>query len=156
VHINRNTACSIIHGPNIYDLPHLYTTQGLSQLKFLIGHIRAQDKTCKLILIGHGFMQLTLGTSEHFLNTSFDCSHKLVCQLWFTSVWKFMSNLQVTVFIARAWLPPSPMGNDINLMDYFLTKGLSTKNLHSVNHCRVYLEVLLLSNIISADGRFIM
>jgi hypothetical protein len=42
LHLNRHTARSIIHGPDLYggiNLPHLYTTQGLSQLKFLMGHL---------------------------------------------------------------------------------------------------------------------
>jgi hypothetical protein len=52
VHLNRNTSRSIIHGPLIYgglNLPHLFTIQGILQIKFLIGHIRVQDKTGKLI-----------------------------------------------------------------------------------------------------------
>jgi len=57
LHLNRHTTRSIVYGPVRYgglDLPHLYSRQGLGQLKFLIGHLRAQDKTCKLILICHG------------------------------------------------------------------------------------------------------
>lgn len=53
LHLNCNTVHSIIHGSVIYggmNLPRLYTSQSLGQLKFLIGHLRAQDKTCRLIL----------------------------------------------------------------------------------------------------------
>jgi len=159
LHINGNTAHSIIHGPILYggmSLPHLHTTQGLDQLKFLLGHIRAQDKTCKLILICHRFIQLTLGISSKFLNTSFKRRHKLVPPSWFTSVWKFLSRLGATISITKAWLPPSPNGNDINLMDYFLSQGLSTKHFQSVNQCRIYLQVLLLSDMVSADGKVLM
>lgn len=42
LHLNRNTAQSIIHGPILYgvmNLPHLYSTQGIYQLKFLLGHL---------------------------------------------------------------------------------------------------------------------
>ena len=42
LHLNRNTARSIIHGPALnggMNLPHLYTSQGLNQLKFLLGHL---------------------------------------------------------------------------------------------------------------------
>jgi hypothetical protein len=35
------------------EIPALYTYQGTSQLKYLMGHLRAQDKTCRLILISH-------------------------------------------------------------------------------------------------------
>jgi hypothetical protein len=42
LHLNRNMARSIIHGPALYggmNIPHLYTSQGMQQLKFLIGHL---------------------------------------------------------------------------------------------------------------------
>jgi len=69
LHLNRNTAQSIIHGPILYgvmNLPHLYSTQGIYQLKFLLGHLRANDMTGKLILIAHGALQLVVGTSSNF------------------------------------------------------------------------------------------
>jgi hypothetical protein len=69
LHLNRNMARSKIHGPLIYggmNLPHLYTIQGCDQLKFLLGHLRAQDKTCKLILICHGCLQLLVGITNFF------------------------------------------------------------------------------------------
>jgi RecG-like helicase len=53
------------------NLPSLYTLQGLNQIKFLIGHLRARDKTSKLILIAHGTFQLIIGTTTNFLNLPF-------------------------------------------------------------------------------------
>jgi hypothetical protein len=73
LHLNHNTVRSIIHGPSLYggmNIPHLYTSQGLHQLKFLLGHLRAHDKTGRLLLISHGYLQVLVGESENFLNTS--------------------------------------------------------------------------------------
>lgn len=70
-HGHDSKAWSIVHGPILYGdmaLPHLYTYQGLNQLKFLQGHLRTEDKTCKLIYIAHGYTQLTVGLSINFLN----------------------------------------------------------------------------------------
>jgi hypothetical protein len=56
LHLNHNTARHV-HGPTLYggmSLPHLDTCQGISQLTFLLGQLRATDKTCKLFLIAHG------------------------------------------------------------------------------------------------------
>jgi hypothetical protein len=154
--LNRNTARTIIHGPLLYggmDLPHLYTLQGLYQLKFLLGHLHAQDKTCKLLLISHGSLRLLIGTSSNFLNSAYSRCHFLACPMWFTSVWKFMSKLHLQLHIQQVWLPPSPTGADVNLMDYFLSMDLSSTRLISINRCRVLLQILLLSDIVSADGR---
>jgi len=82
LHINRKTARSIVHGPLLYgglNLPHLYTSQGLHQLKFLLGHPRAQDKTSKLIIIGHEYVQLLVGMTENFLNIDYSTYNHWVC-----------------------------------------------------------------------------
>jgi hypothetical protein len=109
LHLNRNTAQSIIHGPVVYggmNIPHLYTSQGLSQLKFLLGHLRAQDKTCKLLLISHGYHQLLIGILSNFLNSSYSAFNFLACSIWYTSVWKFMSKLKITKTMQRyGYLP---------------------------------------------------
>jgi len=92
LHLNRKTARSIIHGPTLYggmNLPHLFTSQGFHQLKFFLGHLRAQDKTNKLILIGHGYVQLSVGISKKFLNESYSIYHHWVDPSWFTSLWYF-------------------------------------------------------------------
>jgi hypothetical protein len=155
LHLNRNTARSIIHGPILYggmNLPSLFTLQGLAQLKFLIGHLRAQDKTCKLILIAHGTLQLVVGTTTNFLNLPFNPTQILGTSSWLMSVWYFMSKLNIKLDIKQAWLPQPPQSTDINLMDYFLTKGMTGNELLSINRCRIYLQLLNLSDMTSADG----
>jgi hypothetical protein len=97
LYLNRNTARSIIHGPVRYEgmnLPHVYTYQGASQLKFVLGHLRAQDKTLKLILINHGYHQFLVGTTTNFLESNYKSCHNLVGSTWFVTMWKFLSKLR--------------------------------------------------------------
>jgi len=119
----------------------------------LIGHIRAQDKTGKLILIAHGALQILIGTSVNFLNMLFRQYQYFNCPTWLTTVWKFLDGLQITVDIAQGWLPLPPLGGDLNLMDYFSTKSFTIQALQSINRCRVYLQLLYLSDMASADGK---
>jgi hypothetical protein len=155
LHLNRNTARSFNHGPSLYggvNIPHPYTSQGLHQLKFLLEHFRAQDKIGRLLFISHGYLQILIGVSKNFPNTSYKKHCHLACPSWFTSVWLFLSNLQITIFIKQVWLPPTLTTADVNLMDYFKSIGSSPKLLVSLNRCRVYLQLLLLSDMVSADG----
>jgi hypothetical protein len=155
LHLNRNTARSIIHGPFLYggmNLPSLYTLQCLNQIKFLLGHLRACDKTCKLILIAHGYLQLLIGTMTNFLNLPFHQTKFLGVSSWLTSIWQFMDHQKIQLEIVQAWLPPTPKGNDFNLMDYFLASNMSQSHLQSINRCRLYLQLLNLSDMVSADG----
>jgi len=111
LHLNRNTARSIIHGPLLYggmNILHLYTSQSLGQLKFQMGHLTAQDKTCKLILISHGYLQILVGTTTNFLNLPYDRYHSWACPSWLTSVWQFMSGIGLTLNVTQAWLPQIP------------------------------------------------
>jgi hypothetical protein len=64
-----------------------------------------------------------------------------------------MDCLNVKIDIAQAWPPPTPQGNDINLMDYFLAKGMTSSKLQSINQFRNYLQLLNLFDMTSADGR---
>jgi len=117
LHLNRNTARSIIHGPSLYggmNIPLLYTSQGLHQLKFLLGHLHALDKTGRLLLISHGYLLILIGVSENYLNTSYKKHCHLACPSWFTSVWLFLSKLQITIIIKQVWLPPTPTTADVN------------------------------------------
>jgi len=83
-------------------------------------------------------------------------SCKLHIFSWFTLLWKFLHKLQLKLHITQAWLPPIPNGNDINLMDYSLSRGHTPNQLQSLNRCRVYLQALSLSDLVSADGNCIM
>jgi hypothetical protein len=102
LHLNRYTARSIIHGPLLYggmNLPNLYTTQGIYQLKFLLGHLRAKDKSGKLICITHGGLQLLVRMSKHFLNLPYKVTSLLGCPSWLLSVWHFIDHLGLQINI---------------------------------------------------------
>lgn len=52
LHVNRNTARSIVYGPFMLGgmaLPHLATVQCIDKLHLLLGHIRLGDDTAKLL-----------------------------------------------------------------------------------------------------------
>jgi hypothetical protein len=71
MHMNQQTARSIVFGPSIYgrlNLPNLYCTQGIGQLHLFIGHLRAQVKTGKLIQISMSYVEpLPLTTLQEHL-----------------------------------------------------------------------------------------
>jgi hypothetical protein len=74
LHLNQHTSRAIIFGPSIsggLDLPKLYTSAGLGQLRLLVGHLRLQNKTASLILIDIGYVQLLVGSVTLFFNLPF-------------------------------------------------------------------------------------
>jgi hypothetical protein len=68
LHLNRNTSRAIVFGPDTYGglgLPDLYTSTGINQLRLLLGHLRLQDKTAKLILIDISYLFATIHRILH-------------------------------------------------------------------------------------------
>lgn len=74
LHLNRNTARSMIFGPQELgglSLADLYPTQGIDKLILYLGHTRLRDKTGARLRIDHGYIQLITGGSANFMN----CDH---------------------------------------------------------------------------------
>jgi len=96
--LNRNPARSIIYGPQELGgigLPNIYTVQGIDKIHLLLGHLRLNDKTVKLLSIVIDVIQLILGTSQLFLNKD-RASHQWFEGGWITSVWEFASETKLT------------------------------------------------------------
>jgi hypothetical protein len=53
--------------------------------------------------------------------------------------------------IRQAFVPTPPCQNDISIMDFFITQRTNCTTLKIINWCRIYLKVIFLSDICSAD-----
>jgi len=70
LHLNQNTARSIIFGPSLYgglSIPALYPLQGIGQLQLLVHHLSSKDEISSLILIDLSYIQLLTGATTPFL-----------------------------------------------------------------------------------------
>lgn len=159
LHFNRNTSRAVVFGPVKYagiNLPHLYTTQSIGQLRSLLGHLCLRDKLANLFLIDISTIQLLVGSYTLFFNLPYPSYHVLVEPSWLTSVWCLLDNLNYTVAIRQAYVPIPPRRHDSALMDQFIKLGLPKADLQRLNRCRTYLQIFHLSDITSADGTSIM
>jgi hypothetical protein len=159
LHLNQHTARSILYGPELYgglNLPNAYLLQCSGQLKLLIGHLRSRDKTSNLIIISMSNIQILVGSNTPFFHLQYSKYGKWIEHSWLTSLWQFVSRVRFTLKIKRAWYPHLPRSNDVMLMDYFLSLNYKPQQLESLNRCRIFLQVLSLSDIVSADGRLLI
>lgn len=158
LNINRNTARSIIHGPEEYggmNLPHITTTQGVDKLQLFLGHLRLQDRTAKLIHSDLSYLQLLAGVNTLCLNLPI-AKYKWVEQGWLTSLWQFANFTNIQFVYPEAWLPSLTRENDCFLMPTFIQLGFPPPTLKRLNKCRLYLQALTLLDLTSADGRTIL
>jgi hypothetical protein len=154
LHINRNTARSIIFGPEEYGglaLPDLYVTQGTDKLRLFLGHLRLQDCTGHLIHIDLMYLQLLTGWGSFFMNL--DAMHfRWVEDGWLSSLWQFTSKYHLSIMYPHQWLPPKPRLSDQYLMEIFARQHLSVSVMATLNRCRLFLQVFTVSDIATVDG----
>jgi len=158
LHLNRHTSRAIIHGPEELGglaLPHLFTSQGIDKIKLFVGHLRIRDRTAKLIHIDLSYIQLILGIKEFFINLD-HALYQWVEAGWITSLWEFVSTSQLSFDYPMHWHPAIPRENDGTLMDHFTSLKLPSTVLGTLNHCRLYLQVITISDITAANGLFIL
>jgi hypothetical protein len=159
LHLNRHTGRSIRYGPDLYgglSLPHAYLLQSLGQINLLLGHLRAKDKTSKLILISMSHLQLLVGSDSPFLHLPFNKKREMDRTLTADINIEPCVPKKITVTVKRAWLPTLQWKHDIMLMQFFISLNFNPTQLETLNRCRIYLQVISLSDITSADGSIIV
>ena len=163
--INRNISRDILHGATKLggmQIKHLFAEQAISQIKHIIGHIRKQDETGKLIQISMETQQLIAGTTEYFWNLPFEQYTYAQEPTLLTSLWRFFhcfrkKGEKITIEFPSMWRPKLNRVNDASIMEEIVTKNptLTTENLMDINACRLYLQVSMISEIVTADGKTI-
>jgi hypothetical protein len=154
LHVNRNTARSIIYGPESLGglaLPDIYTLQGSDYLQLFLGNLRIQDRTANLIHINLTYLQLLAGVGLFFLNPPFK-NFLWIESGWISSLWEFISQVGIQLVYPLQWLPSLPRRQDAYLMQTFQSKNASDKDLATLNRCRIFLQVISISDISLADG----
>lgn len=158
IHINRNTSRTIVHGPfsrGSLAIPHIHTVQDIDKLHLFLGHLRLHDDTGILIHIDLTYVQLILGMPTLFLNLD---PNKFIWmdKGWLTSLWEFIYAADLQIHYPEQWLPTQSRENVIFLMEWLLTKNLKANEIRLLNSCRLYLQVVTLSDIVSANGLYIL
>lgn len=83
---------------------------------------------------------------------SFDRLGCLATPCWFVSVWERLSHYGFEVFLGYPTIPV-PQSSDVLMVDVFLTANVSRHTFLHLNRCRLRLEMLWLSDIVTANGR---
>jgi hypothetical protein len=150
LHINRNTARTIVFGPTKYGglaIPTVYSEQSYGQLAYFTGHVNLQDKTGKLLLISLSYLQLLSGSELSILQQPY-LHYKWIEQVWLTSFWAFLSKARYKIVVRKEWLPTKARYNDKTLMTHFMALGYSNQQLGQLNRCRLYICKQFFSQIL--------
>ncbi len=97
--------------------------------------------------------QLVIGSNKSFFTLPFPLHEKWITETWLGSIWWYLSLAKVIIDIEDQWLPSLSREHDSMLMDLAETLNLSPNQMREINLCRIYLQVLTLSNISTANGQ---
>ena len=112
IHINRNTAKSIVHGSITLGglaIPNIHTVQGIDKLHLFLSHLTLQDYTGALIAIDLSFIKLISGSQQFILNED-PSEFRWIESGWMTSLWDFTHRARIQISYPNHWLPKPARG----------------------------------------------
>jgi len=98
-------------------------------------------------------MQLEIGFSGELLAAPLILADN-VMPSWIKHAWTSMQECGVTLSTDLSDIPPQRHGN-IEIMQLFVKSGWKQPALQVLNHCQMYLQICLVSNIVTGTGSFI-
>ena len=155
---NSNSPKEVVLGPSElfgFGVHDYYVEQGIRQLTALVGHIRQDSEVGRMIRIELQWCQVQAGTANHLLGNPVDpIDYIETC--WIMSIRDFLRTYDLRVDFSAAPLPTIQCEHDEFLMDALRERGQCTASeLQRLNACRMMLQVARVSDIASADGRFL-
>jgi hypothetical protein len=75
---------------------------------------------------------------------------------WLTSIWAFIQTSAIQLVYPNQWIPKLTRAYDQFLMEFFNRLGLPPKTVEQRNRCHLYLQVITISDITSACGKYIL
>lgn len=155
---NRFTPTAVVYGPHYLGgagFYHLYDDQGYGQVRAFLKFWRSPGtETGKLLRITVSWAQYCSGISHSLLEHP-EVKLPYLESRWLQSLRQYLADVQGTIQLYDAPVAQRQREGDLFLMDVAIANGFKPAELRRVNYCRMYLNVLLLSDIVTPCGKFI-
>jgi hypothetical protein len=150
--ISRTPPRGIVFGTAQYGglgLGHLAAYEGHSPLQYLMGHLRCDSTTGKLMCSMLDYTQLECSCTGNVLEHDYRrYSGVIMTENWITAIWENLHSCNSTLKITVKWKPQANHQNYVAVMEALTETGnFSAKDLREVNRCRIYLLVFYISDI---------
>ena len=155
---NHNTPNAIVYGPSEYggiEMRSHQTKQGIAQIYSLMTSLRAEGVPCKLAFITLAWAQLLAGTQQPVLPNVMNALPHIAPMKWIPSIREFLHSISGRMEVENLPVTPLQCEHHWFLMDIALDLYSKPSDLQHLNACRLYLQVTLLSDITTADGKSI-
>jgi hypothetical protein len=117
----------------------------------LLMHYGCSTATGRFMQISHSLLLVELGMSFQPLQVSYKNHNHLVTHTWMKMLWEKLSMFEMTVIITEnSW--GFPREREKFIMQVLLRAGYGKEDLRRLNRVRVSLQVLFMSNVLTASG----
>ena len=145
----------MVYAPMKYQglgIPHPFSTQLFHHLDMLMRHPANATQTGLYLLAVMESHQLETGTSFGLFQQVYENTSILTSNTWVKRVWKQLDSLDIFISMELPSLSLRAK-HDHLLMEIFMDRGVDQETLKWLNWCRMYLGVVSLSDMVTADGR---
>ena len=150
-----NTKILILYGPSQLggaSFRHLYMEQGLGQIQTFLPHWHCPKQPGILLHIAVAWVQYAAGTGVSFL-TDVTTNLPHLESKWLKSLRHYLFTINGTIEVDDDIIHPLQRIHDCYLMDAVVAHDQFTpKQVCLIHYCRLYLQVLTLSDITLANG----
>jgi hypothetical protein len=148
---------AVVYAPLKYQglaVPNLYIETGIQHVTLLLQETHARSTTGLLIRMSIEAIKVEIGIGGSLFSQSFNRYGILATKSWVKHTWQFLSEFDMTVADQVGDIRLRRQG-DCFLTDSFIQHGFKGAALKKLNACRLFLRVETLSDITTADGRYI-
>jgi len=71
-------------------------------------------------------------------------------------LWEFVTKTEITFNYPNQWVLSLSREGGVFLMQFFRRNGNHTKDMKILNRCQLFLQVMTLSDVVSANGKYIL
>ena len=154
----RTMARALVYTPLKYqglDIKDLYISQGLQHIKALLNHIWRRTTTGTLLRTTMEHLKIEVGLTGSILSNDYQLYGELAEESWIKHLWKFLmeTGIQINDKIEDFEMSrENDIPINVGLAKAFNEKKITKTEWKRANKCRMYLQVLTIGDIATAEG----
>ena len=136
-------------------IPEFYNQHGTQHLFELLKHYNKPTTSGKQMFLQFELARLIVASSKWIFQLKSSRFSQLLDPCWLRTTWDFVLAHNIEMRAPHVQLQ-TPRVNDSFIMDVLVASDLTKGELVRINHCRIYLQVLTLSDMVDAAGNRIL
>ncbi len=137
-----------------FGLFNLVTEQLISRVNMFFHHYHISTNLSKRLNASLGYLQLQGSMPQNPFTQDYSRWDKLAPLSWVKMLWKSLHYFYITLHMSFPTILPPQECNQV-IMKIFFSQNFDFTEITWINRCRVYLQTLFLSDIMTADGKYL-